>query len=260
MPKQGEFVWHDLATPDLDGATAFYSAVMGWTGEQMPGVDMAYIGFDSAGKTVGGAMVLSDEMKQMGAPPNWTPCIATEDVDALCDKVGGLGGTVLNPPTEVPGGRFALVQDPQGAVFEVYQAGDKNGEAEQVAEVPDGDFCWYDLNTTDWEGARAFYRELFGWSESGVMNDSPGGTYWMFKSQSGDRTVGGMSDMAKMMQVPAHWLCYVSVPDLDGALEKVKELGGQVMNGPMEVPGGDRIAHCMDAQGAAIALHQRPQT
>lgn len=256
MPKQGEFVWHDLATPDLDAAAAFYGEVIGWKASQLPGVDMAYLGFDAGGTTVGGAMVLSEEMKQMGAPPAWTPCIATEDIDALCARVPDLGGAILQPPVEVPGGRFALLQDPQGAVFETYQAQDKNGEAEQDPKPPSGRFCWYDLNTTDWEGARSFYGELFGWAESGVMSDSPGGTYWMFKSQSGDRTVGGMSNMAGMMKVPAHWLCYVTVDDLDAALERLKGLGGTVMNGPMEVPGGDRIAQCTDAQGAAIALHQ----
>ena len=220
-------------------------------------VDMVYLGFATDDVAVGGAMVLSEEMKQMGAPPAWTPCIAAEDCDALCAKATELGGQVLNPPSDVPGGRFALLMDPQGAVFEIYQAADKNGETEQHPDPPAGHFCWYDLNTTDWEGARSFYAKLFDWDESGSM-ESPGGTYWMFKSQSGDRTVGGMSDMAKMMNVPAHWLCYVTVPDLDAALVRLKELGGQVLNGPMAVPGGDRIAHCMDPQGAAIALHASP--
>jgi len=256
MPKQGEFVWHDLATTDVDAATAFYSEIMAWKGAQLPGVEMTYIGFENAdGVTVGGAMTLMPEMAAMGAPPSWTPCIASEDIDAVCAKAVELGGRVLNPPTDVPGGRFALVQDPQGAVFETYQAEDKNGEAEQHANPPAGHFCWYDLNTTDWEGARSFYEALFGWSESGTMDDSPAGTYWMFKSTSGDRTVGGMSNMAATMGMPAHWLCYVTVADLDAALARLQELGGKLLNGPMDIPGGDRIAHCMDPQGAAIALH-----
>jgi predicted enzyme related to lactoylglutathione lyase len=90
------------------------------------------------------------------------------------------------------------------------------------------------------------------------MADSPAGTYWMFKSQSGDRSLGGMSSMAAQMKLPPHWLCYITVDDLDAALERLKSMGGKVMNGPMEVPGGDRIAHCMDPQGAAIAFHAAP--
>ena len=150
-----------------------------------------------------------------------------------------------------------MFQDPQGAVFEGYQADDKNGEAEQHAQPPAGHFCWYDLNTTDWEAARTFYCELFGWSDNGVMPDSPGGTYWMFKGQSGDRSLGGMSNMAARMNLPPHWLCYITVDDLDGTIERLKAKGGKVLNGPMEVPGGDRIAHAMDPQGSAIALHTR---
>ncbi len=255
MPKQGEFVWHDLATDDLDNAVKFYAELIGWQTALIPGVPMAYYGLNAGETTVGGAMALTDEMKEMGAIPAWTPCIAAEDIDALCAKVTELGGAVISAPHEVPGGRFAVLQDPQGAVFESYQAEDRNGEPEQLAEVPAGHFCWYDLNTTDWESARAFYTALFGWSESGVMEAGPGNTYWMFKSQSGDRTVGGMSGMAAMMKAPPHWLCYITVADLEVAVEQLKAAGGRVMNGPMEVPGGDRIVHCMDPRGAAIALH-----
>ena len=254
MPKQGEFVWHDLATSDLEGATRFYSEVMGWSGAQMPGMEMPFIIFQAGEAMVGGAMAQTDEMKGMGAPPAWAPCIATEDIDALCARVPALGGTVLQTPSEAPGGHFAVLQDPQGAVFEVFQSDENNGQAEQVADVPAGHFSWYDLNTTDWEAARAFYSELFGWSESSVM-ESPGGTYWMFRNSSGERSLGGMSNMANQLQVPPHWLCYVTVPDLDVAVERLKALGGQITHGPMQVPGGDRIAHGFDPQGAAIALH-----
>lgn len=258
MSKLGEFVWHDLATSDLAAATPFYTDVMGWTSSKLPDVDMEYVGFQAPDDdTVAAAMKLSDEMVGMGVPPCWTPCIAVEDLDAFCAKVGELGGAVANPPTQVPGGRFAVLQDPQGATFEVYQSKDGNGESTQKEDPPVGHFCWYDLNTTDWEGARSFYAALFGWSESGVMEDSPAGRYWMFKSTSGERTLGGMSNMASMMKVPPHWLCYVTVADLDVALERVKALGGQVVNGPMPIPGGERIAHCLDAQGAAFALHAK---
>ncbi|MEL6184188.1 MAG: VOC family protein [Myxococcota bacterium] len=254
MPKQGEFVWHDLATHDMDAASAFYADLIGWTAAPMEGSPMPYSAFMVGEVGVGGVMTLTEEMRAMGAPPSWTPCMAVEDIEAFAGQVGELGGRILTPPQEAPGGRFAVAQDPQGAVFEVYEAQDKNGEVEQLADPPTGHFCWYDLNTNDWEGARAFYGALFQWSESGSM-DSPGGTYWMFKSQSGSRTVGGMSNMAAKMEIPPHWLCYVTVADLEAAVEKLKARGGQVMNGPMEVPGGDRIVHCIDPQGAPIALH-----
>lgn len=254
MPKQGEFVWHDLAADDLDAAAAFYSDTIGWTVTPMEGSPMPYKLLMAGEAGMGGVMTLTEEMKSMGAGPSWTPCIAAENLDALCKKVTSLGGTVLSKPDDVPGGRFAVLQDPQGAVFESYQAEDKNGESEQHPNPPPGHFSWYDLNTTDWEAARAFYGELFLWSESGVM-DSPGGAYWMFRSQAGDRTLGGMSNRAAQMNLPPHWLCYITVGNLEATVERLTAKGGKVTNGPMEVPGGDRIVHCLDPQGAPIAFH-----
>ena len=254
MPKQGEFVWHDLATSDMDGAINFYTNTIGWSQVAMEGSPTPYTMFNVGEEAVGGVMTMPEQMKEMGAPPSWTPCMATEDADATIAQVKELGGKLLNGPNPAPGGVFAVLQDPQGAVFEIYQAEDKNGEAEFNGKKSAGQFSWYDLNTTDWEAARDFYSKVFGWSESSTM-DSPGGTYWMMKGAAGDRTLGGMSNMAKQMNLPAHWLCYVTVEDLDAALETAKSEGAKVMNGPMEVPGGDRIAHLMDPQGAAFALH-----
>lgn len=257
MSKLGEFVWHDLATPDLQAAAAFYGEVVGWDTMEIPSGSHPYLGFQVGEEVVGAAMELADELQKMGVPSSWTPCMAVEDIEGFCDRVEALGGTVVTRPTQVPGGRFALFHDPQGATFEVYQSDDKNGESVQVDRPPDGHFCWYDLNTDDLPAARAFYCELFGWSESAVM-ESPEGPYWMFRNTSGARTVGGMFGQVESMGAPPHWLCYVTVPDLDAALARLQELGGKVLNGPMEVPGGDRIAHCMDDQGAAIALHSAP--
>ena len=188
MPKTGEFVWHDLATSDVDAAVDFYTNLCGW--QQVPMEGMDYTMFNVGEEGVGGVMALTEDMKKMGAPPSWTPCMATEDLNATIAKAKELGGNVLVEPNDAPGGTFAVLQDPQGAVFEVYQAQDKNGEAEQKEKGTTGQFTWYDLNTTDWEKARAFYTELFNWRESSTM-DSPGGTYWMMKSQSNDRTIGG---------------------------------------------------------------------
>jgi predicted enzyme related to lactoylglutathione lyase len=73
-----------------------------------------------------------------------------------------------------------------------------------------------------------------------------------------DHHLGGMFDLVPDMQMPPCWLYYITVADLDAALERVKSHGGQILNGPMEVPGSDRVAQCMDPQGAAFALHSSP--
>ena len=83
---------------------------------------------------------------------------------------------------------------------------------------------------------------------------NPGfGTYFMFGTDP-KNSIGGMSNAATMMHAPAHWLHYIKVANLDETLKRISDKGGRVLNGPMEVPGGDRIAQCTDPQGGAFAV------
>jgi hypothetical protein len=111
---------------------------------------------------------------------------------------------------------------------------------------------WHELITSDHEAALRFYSQLFGWQKTDAI-PGPNGTYQMYGK--GGRTFGGMMTKPKDYPAPPHWLYYVKVADLDGALARVKKNDGKVWNGPMEVPGGDRVAQCVDPQGAAFALH-----
>ena len=118
-----------------------------------------------------------------------------------------------------------------------------------------GGFSWHELVTTDWKRAWDFYRALFGWEHSSSMEMGPGNTYWMFKRGGGTTMLGGMYN--KSAEAPPHWLCYVLVPNADRAAETAARAGGKIVMGPMEVPGGDRIAGGLDPQGAAFAVHAR---
>jgi len=119
-----------------------------------------------------------------------------------------------------------------------------------------GEFSWRELATTDWEAAWAFYSELFGWQEADRMDMGEAGIYQMF--HRGAQPLGGFYNRPPEMPVSA-WLNYVRVPDAFAAAKKVTELGGTVLNGPMEVPGGGFIAQCLDPQGAAFAVHSEPE-
>ena len=119
-------------------------------------------------------------------------------------------------------------------------------------EAPNGHFSWHELMANDPEAAFRFYSQLFGWEKTEAV-PSPTGVYQMYGK--GGRTFGGMIKRPKDFSALPHWLYYVKVGDLDGALRRVKHGGGQVMNGPMEVPGGARVAQCTDPQRAAFALH-----
>jgi hypothetical protein len=110
--------------------------------------------------------------------------------------------------------------------------------------------------TTDAEAAMKFYGEVFGWKPSEAMDMGPMGKYQMFDRPHG--MIGGMMNKPpEMAQVPPHWQIYFRVPDITSATERIKANGGQILNGPMEVPGGDWVLNGMDPQGAAFSLHSK---
>ena len=110
--------------------------------------------------------------------------------------------------------------------------------------------------TTDAPAAMKFYRELFGWKPGDTMDMGPMGKYQMFDRPHG--MIGGMMNKPpEMANVPPNWQIYFLVPDIDAAIERIKANGGQILNGPMEVPGGDQVLNAMDPQGAAFSLHSR---
>lgn len=259
MPK-GTFVWHELMTSDIDAAKAFYTEVIGWkvkdtevTGwkiEDTPMPDMQYSMFGIGDNQIAGLMEMPTALADAGVPPHWLGYVAVDDVDATAKKITELGGEIKAPPHDIPEvGRFAVAADPQGAVFAVFAGPSPDNQGV-------GSVSWNELNSTDWEDGWRFYTELFGWETTEDMDMGPEhGVYHMYKAAGTERPLGGMSNTAKVMGFPPHWLYYVSVDDLDAAIERVKSHGGEVLNGPMEVPGGDKIAQCRDPQGAVFALH-----
>jgi uncharacterized protein len=253
--KKGRFDWYDLMTGDADAARSFYAAAIGWKTTKWEHADYEMWTVD--GQSIGGMMSLPEEAKKMGAPPHWLGYIETDDVDATVKRAEQLGGKVHRPGTDIPTvGRFAVLADPQGAAFAVF----KPLEPMDDPPLKAGYFSWHELNTTDYQSAWKFYSELFGWKNTSSMDMGPElGTYWMFGLDTAN-SLGGMSNVATQMKAPPHWLYYVTVDDLDAALERIKQHGGKVLNGPMEVPGGDKIAQCMDPQGGMFAIHMPAKT
>jgi len=151
-------------------------------------------------------------------------------------------------------GRMQMVKDPQGAAFYVIQPEPREPAADVAPQV--GDASWLELMTTDASAAMTFYRDFFGWQPSDAMDMGAMGKYQMFNR--GDRMIGGMMNKPpEMAQAPPHWAIYFRVPDIDAAVDRIKANGGKILNGPMEVPGGDRIVNAMDPQGASFSLHAR---
>ena len=248
----GRFVWHELMTSDPEDAQSFYTTVVGWGTQPFEGLDQPYTMWLNGEMPVGGVMELPEQAKAQGAPPHWLPYIGVGDVDAVTQRAKELGGSVLVPPTDIPNvGRFSVIQDPQGATFAAYAS---ESEPPPAAEPQVGEFSWHELITTDPEAAFGFYSELFDWERTEAMDMGEMGTYQMYGQ--GGQSYGGIYKKPSEMPAPPHWLSYARVPKAQDAVEKVKKGGGQVLNGPLEVPGGGWVAQCVDAQGAAFAVHE----
>lgn len=249
---RGRFVWHELMTTDPDAAIGFYTKVVGWSTMRWDQDPSYRMWTRAGGDPVGGLMRLPEEARQMGAPPHWLMYVAVPDVEVTVGRARGMGARIQVDVQDVPSvGRFAVLVDPQGAMFAVLTpAGEAPGHDDEPRR---GEFSWHELVARDWRAAWEFYHALFGWVQTEAKDMGPVGTYQMF-GRAG-RTLGGMFNKPPEMTAPPHWLSYIKVASADQAAEAVVRLGGRVLNGPMEVPGGDRITQCMDPQGAAFAVH-----
>ncbi len=251
---RGRFVWYDLMTSDQAAAEAFYTGLIGWTTQKWEAGPAPYTMWAVGEKAIGGVVTISDEAKQAGVPPHWLAYITTPDIDADLGAAGKRGANTLVPPIEIPTvGRFAVLADPQGAPFSIFQPADNvPGQDDPPNEC---EFSWHELATTDHEAGWEFYHGLFGWEKTEAMDMGEAGIYQMFRASDLQFPYGGVYNKPPEIPVP-NWLLYIRVPNLDEAIERAKSQGGQVLNGPMDVPDGDRVAQCMDPQGAAFALHE----
>ncbi len=247
---RGRFVWYDLMTTDSAGAQAFYKAVVGWGTEGWGPPESSYTMWTANGKPIGGIGPATPD----GIPPHWMGHIGTTDIDATVALAPTIGGKVLMPPNPIPTvGRFAVLQDPFGATFSVFQAEADAPGHEGPAEL--GEISWVELATKDIDAALDFYGKLFGWTLNNDMDMGPNGIYRVFARN--DHMMGGMYAISDLMPMPPAWMYYVRVPDLDASAAAVTANGGKIMQPPMDIPGG-RIFMATDPQGAAFAAHWSP--
>jgi predicted enzyme related to lactoylglutathione lyase len=250
MPiSQGRFVWHDLATTDLEGAKASYGAIAPWTTKPWDD-EGEYFLWEMEGTPVGGVTRLADLTDRAG-PPSWMPSVFVYDVDACVRQVPKLGGTVVMQPREIPHvGCWAIIAAPDGAAISIFEPSSKNPPGHDGAPRV-GEFAWHELSSNDWEASLRFYGRLFNWEKIREHDMGTNGTYVVF-GQKGE-ALGGMFTRRDDAAKPG-WTSYVEVPSVQQTMETVKSLGGQVMYGPHEVPGGSWIAMCADPQGARFAI------
>ena len=240
--------WVDVSAKDVDASAAFYGALFGWeasaagTEEETGGYRM----FSMRGRTVAGLGPWRDG----GPPPMWTTYVSVADADAACAAATQAGGTVFMEPMDVlEAGRMAVIADPQGAVFAVWQPGETAGA--QIVNEP-GSLVWNELAARDVAPEPAFYAAVFGWTaETQAMGDTQYTTWKL-----GEKPVGGMVQMTDEWpaEMPPHWMTYFSVADTDAACARAAELGGTVHVPPRDVEGVGRFAVLGDPQGAPFSI------
>jgi predicted enzyme related to lactoylglutathione lyase len=250
---RGRFVWHQLMTRDVPGAKKYYSKLVGWKTMPWP-LDPAYTVCHAEAGPVAGIMELPAEVPT-DVPSHWVQYIGTRDVDATADAAVRAGGSVMKAPSDMQGaGRYAVLKDPQGALFAIIDP--ENARPEGAGPPPLGAFSWHELATSDHEAAFAFYSGLFGWDAIQRMDMGPNGIYLIFGQNGVQR--GGMYVPSPDKQMPPSWTPYAHVPDADEAHALAGSLGSKSLFGPMEVPGGSRVAGLIDPAGAAFAIHSMP--
>jgi len=233
----GTFSYAELATSDAAAAQAFYSAIFGWTYEEIPMGDDAppYFPVYLDGKQVA-ALFTSDQ------PPHWNSYVTVESADAAAARAAELGASLIVEPFDVMElGRMAVIADPSGGILSLWEARQHIGS--EFVNAP-GALAWNDLVTPDPEAGKRFYGDLFGWTFQEMS-----GEYTVIRN--GDRSNGGI--FANPDAPQAAWLPYFGIGDLDALMARIDGLGGRVFMGPVDVPAG-RFVVLTDPQGALFAV------
>jgi len=242
----GTPIWVDLSSSDPNASETFYAGLFGWSADEADEQYGGYRMLRQGDKAVAG---LGPQMSP--GPVVWTTYMKTDDASATVAAAKSAGGNVLVDPMDVgPQGRMAILQDPAGAVFGLWQPGEMKGADLFNAPVS---VSWNELNTRDVEGSKSFYHDALGWDARTSGEGEQSYTEWLIDGKS----VGGMMDMRGRMPdaVPPHWLTYFAVTDCAGTADKAKSLGGQVLVPPMDIPQGT-FSVLADPLGAAFAIIQ----
>ena len=237
----GLFCWFELSTSDWKSAKSFYTKLFGWDARETPMGEgqPPYVMLDKGGKSVGA--LYQGDPKQ--GPPNWMNYVSVTSADDSAKAAKTLGARIVAEPFDVMTyGRMAVIQDPQGAYFSIWEPREHTGAT--IMGEP-GSACWSELHTTDPIAARRFYTSLFGWG----AKESPE----YIEVDVERRPIGGII-RSRTPQAPPFWITYFAVEDCDATVKQAKSLGATVHVEPMDIDNVGRFAVVMDPQGAAFAV------
>jgi len=241
----GDFCWIELATTNQTAAKSFYNVLFGWTAQDVPiGPDQVYSLLELQGRIAAGAFTISASENAGGVPPHWHLYINVASANEAAKKAGELGGKVVEAPFDVGDrGRAALLQDPTGAFFSVWEGKKRIGLG--VTGEP-GAFCWAELITPDQARAITFYEDLFGWK----LKPGEGKESGYLHILNGENYIGGVTPAhLNNADAPTHWLIYFAAADVDATFGRAKEMNARILLRPTDFEGVGRVAMLADPQG-----------
>ncbi len=244
--EPGTFSWVDLMSPDAAAARSFYQELCGWGAIDNP-TDQGgvYTQFTLRDLPVAGLGEMNDEMKSSGMPAIWNSYVSVQDVEATTARASELGAGVVMPPMQVmQAGRMAILADPTGAQFSLWEPGEHVGAG--VVNEPVS-LSWNELASADPDQASRFYQDLFGWA----MEEADGGYRVILNN---GRPNGGIMALGpERAGMPSYWGVYLAVDDCDASLGRAEQLGARVLVPAMDIPQG-RFGTVQDPQGGVITL------
>lgn len=247
---QRRFVWFDLMSTNPEASLRFHTELLGWevTVRDMGGYD--YPMFSGSGHGIGGLVTLDPGA---GIPSHWVAYLECGDVDGTVERVKALGGQGCVPPTDIPGvGRFAVVEDPQSAIFSPFAS--HHGDSPIPAQAKVGQVCWSELMTPDVNHAAAFYSALCGWdSDHAEMLMGDEVVHYRVMSHRGSRFAGIMP-MPEGTNARPLWMNYIKVEDVDDVAARAQVLDGKVHISPRHLPSVGRFAMLSDPAGAVLSV------
>lgn len=247
----GAFCQVELTSTDQEASKSFYSELFGWEAEDRPvaeGVVYSMMKLDD--RFVAAISPQPAQQREAGVPSLWSSYVSVSDADEAARRAAELGGAVHAPPFDVfDAGRMAVIQDPQGAFFMVWQPKEHIGAS--LVNAP-GALVWNELASPDLDGSSAFYSALFGWQIKPFSSEASGSEVYL-TIKNGEASNGGIRPLQPRGS-PPHWLVYFGVSDLDASLTTTTALGGKTLAGPIDIEMA-RTAVVQDPQGAVFALY-----
>ena len=247
--RPGQFVWHDLASPNPQSSMAFYKDIFGWEFETLGSSENSYYVIKNNGKPIGGIFKLA---AKYGAVSEWVASISVEDVDAAVTINEAQGGKTIFKKAFFKGrGETAMVQDPQGAFIAFIHA--EGGDPDFRTEFEENAWLWNELWTNDYDASMKYYEALCGFSGKSILGSKA--PYYVLE-KDGTKYFGLMGNPVEGAR--SSWMPYIRVADVDKTVEVAKKAGASFMMEPNEEIRKGSIAVLLDPLGAQFTIQVWP--